>query len=106
MTSNSVRAHRRRPGPGAIFTLLILVAFGLVVETTPPAHFHTSEGPGIYNGDCVLAALAAFRGTVPLCSASASIGGELVASAVQPAAPACFSVPLVGHSDPRAPPLV
>ena len=84
--------------------LLALIALTLAVEGSQPGHTHQATTAGVFNGDCSLAALAAFHGASPLPESPPSTWVALadalpfVARSEQPpASPA-------QHTDSRAPP--
>jgi hypothetical protein len=105
MTIPGVPARRCRSGALVICVVLGLAALALPIEGSQPLHVHDSGAPSIYNGDCLLSALAAFQGAAPLPSPLPSVWAKIMASAAPLASAARFSIPLARHTDPRAPPL-
>lgn len=106
MTIPGVSANRRRLGGLVICVVLGLAALALPIESSQPLHAHDNNGgPGIYNGDCLLCALAAFQGAAPLPSRLPSVWAGIVVGAAPLASAARFSIPFARHTDPRAPPL-
>jgi hypothetical protein len=84
--------------------LLVLVALTLAVEGSQPVHTHDARTAALFNGECPLAALAAFHGASPLPDAPPG-AWVAVAGSFHPPAP-CEQPPAssVQHSDSRAPP--
>ena len=60
--------HHR--GRDSLATLLVFVALGFLAQTTVPAHVHSDGGPGIYNDQCPLAALATTQREGPVSAVS------------------------------------
>jgi hypothetical protein len=95
----------RRAGTLAVYVLVALAALALPLEASEPIHVHHGDAPAFYNGECLLAALAAFHGLAPLPSRPATLSTGLAAGgALLLAAPGVVA-PLARHADPRAPPL-
>ena len=101
---------RRPPGILSLQRLapLLLIAFALgavIIEQNRPLHFHTSESPGLYNEQHLLAALLASPSSgVPLPdSSSLAFLVALVGLVVLPA-PTGAPEPVVWNAAPRAPP--
>ena len=90
----------------AVYALIVLAAVALPIEASEPIHLHHGDGPAFYNGECPLATLAAFHGLAPLPVRPASVSATLVLAAPPLHATASVVTPLVGHTDPRAPPLL
>ena len=88
----------------AIYALAVLAGLALLLEAGKPIHLHHGDAPGFYNGECLLATLAAFHGlaTLPLLPASVSTALVIGSAAFHPSAPVVRL--LVRHTDPRAPP--
>lgn len=105
MRSSDFPVNRCCLGALVVCVALGLAALALPVEGSQPLHVHNTSVPGIYNGDCLLYALAAFQGTAPLPSRPPSVWAGLIAAAVALPFVSGFSIPLARHTDPRAPPL-
>ena len=88
-----------------IYLLVALAVLVLLLGAGAPIHLHHADAPGLYNGECLLAALAAFHGvaTLPLLLASLSTAPVVGVAAVHATTPVCGL--LVRLADPRAPPL-
>jgi hypothetical protein len=99
-----VPARRCRFGALVICVVLGLAALALPIEGSQPLHVHNTSVPSIYNGECLLSALAAFQGTAPLPSPLPSVWAGIIPGAVPLTSVARFSVPVARHTDPRAPP--
>ena len=97
------RGHRL--GTLALYALLALAALALPLEATQPFHVHHGDTPGLYNGACALASLAAFQGAAPLPSRAGAVLSAPVAEPAVVASAGCDAAALVRHTDPRAPPL-
>lgn len=104
MTAGRMRVAHRHRSTAAICVGLTLVVLGLLLKSAHPAHFHASAGPGIYNGDCLLAVLATLRGTAPLPSAPTAATESTPGAALLLSTDADWYAPFIGYRDPRAPP--
>jgi hypothetical protein len=89
-----------------IYALVALAAVALPIEASEPIHVHHGEAPALYNGECLLAALAAFHGVAPLPSVPISVSFGLVVGAALLHAVIRVVAPLVRYTDSRAPPVV
>jgi uncharacterized membrane protein YphA (DoxX/SURF4 family) len=89
-----------------IAVLLVALAVALPMEGSQPFHSHEAGTTGIYNGDCPLAALAAFHGIGLPATTPATAWVLLVAGAATLASGARLFAPVARHTDSRAPPLV
>jgi hypothetical protein len=95
----------QRPRARTIYLLLVLAALALPLEASGPIHVHHGDVPGLYNGECLLATLAAFHGVAPLPDDPGAVSvGLVVGPALSHAAVSIIS-PVAGHGNPRAPPL-
>src|SRR5262245_65849865 len=97
------RGHRL--GTLVLYALLALAALALPLEASQPFHVHRGDTPGLYNGACALASLAAFQGAAPLPSSADSVLSAPVTETAAVAPAGCVTAALVRHTDPRAPPL-
>jgi hypothetical protein len=89
----------------AVVVLLALVAIvGLSSAAAETTHTHRTTAPGVYNGECPLAALAGLRVTGPVPESPLATFVMLVAASVAATPVAAFDVPVPLHTDPRAPP--
>jgi hypothetical protein len=98
-------ASRSCLGTLAISALVALAALALPLEASEPIHVHDGAAPGLYNGECLLATLAAFHGLAPLPSDPASVSVGLVVGTALLQSAGCIVTPFARHTDPRAPPL-
>ena len=89
-----------------IAVVLVALALTLPLEGNQPFHSHEAGTAGIYNGDCPLAALAAFHGVGLLRATPAPAWVLLLAGAATLVSGARLFAPFVRYTDPRAPPLV
>ena len=89
----------------ALYALLAAAALALPLAATQPFHVHHGDTPGLYNGECALAVLAAFQGAAPLPSAFAPGWSGHIAGPALPAAAGWLALAVARHTDPRAPPL-
>jgi hypothetical protein len=89
-----------------IAVLLVALAVALPMEGSQPFHSHEAGTAGIYNGDCPLAALAAFHGIGLPAATSATAWVLLAAGAATLASGARLFAPVARHTDSRAPPFV
>jgi len=89
-----------------VAVLLVALAVALPMEGSQPFHSHATGTAGIYNGDCPLAALAAFHGIGLPAATPAAAWGLLVAGAATLASGDRPFAPVARHTDSRAPPLV
>ena len=94
----------RRAAP-AICLLVALAALVFLLEVGTPIHLHRGDGPALYNGECLLAALTACHGLATLAAPPASSAAVLVVGAVALGATAPPAKLLVCSTDTRAPPL-
>jgi len=93
--------HRSR----ALCLLFALSALLFVVTSAHPLHVHGADKPGLYNGECPLAEVAAPRG--PAAAAPAPVAlwiGLLVGTAPTAADPHVSAAPALASAS-RAPPL-
>jgi hypothetical protein len=88
----------------AVYALVALAALALPLEGSEPIHVHHGEVPALYNGECPLAALAAFNGVAPLPSAPASMSRGLAQDPPALLGAASPFALVVRHTDPLAPP--
>ena len=88
-----------------VFALMALAALALPMQDSEPIHLHQGDAPAFYNGDCPLAALAAFQGPAPLPAPPSPTSTTLVSTTAPLHASRSGGALLVGHTDPRAPPL-
>ena len=100
------RYSKSRPLRTAGFALLlILLALTFAAEGSQPFHTHEDGTPGLYNGDCALAELAAFDGISQLPPSPPSPWIALVTGSAPVATFSDRSELLwVGGADSRAPP--
>ena len=89
-----------------IAVLLLALVLALPLAGNQPFHSHEAGTAGIYNGDCLLAALAAFHGVGFLAGTPAAAWVLRLAGAATLASGARLFAPVVRYTDPRAPPLV
>src|SRR5690349_1634820 len=89
----------------ALYALLAVAALALPLEASQPFHLHRGDAPGLYNGECALAVLAAFQGAAPLPAAAALTWSGDVTGPALPAAAGRLALDVARHTDPRAPPL-
>ena len=99
-------ATHRAARTGGICVLLLTLALALPLEGNQPFHSHEAGTAGMYNGDCPLAALAAFHGVGLLAATPEPAWVLRRAGAATLASGARFFAPFVCYTDPRAPPLV
>ena len=104
MTTGRVRLAHRHRSMAAVCVVLAMVVLGLLAESAHPAHFHGTPGPGIYNGDCLLAVLATLRGTARLPSAPASATESTPGAVLLLSTDANWYAPFIAYRDPCAPP--
>lgn len=90
----------------AIYGLVALAALALPLEASESIHIHHGEAPALYNGECLLAALAAFHGLGLLPSVPLSVWTGLALGATAVFKTSNLAAPLTSHTASRAPPLV
>ena len=101
---------KRRPSAArlsmwGICLLLALAALALPIEGSQSLHLHHDGTAAIYNAECPLSVLAAFKSAAPLPSLAASVVGHAVQQSAPRASAPSGSRSLPRHTDPRAPPL-
>ena len=84
--------------------LLALLSLTPAFEGSQPIHMHSAATGAWFNGECPLAALAAFHRASPLPAAPPAIGVTYTSNVEAPAKCERPSASPVLHSDPRAPP--
>ena len=100
MKSLAPRRH-----PAALLLLMAVLALAFAVEGSQPAHTHENGRLGLYNAECPLAKIAAFRadGWAP---PAPVVGSPLEPAAAVAVTPHVWAPsPSAGVADCRAPPL-
>ena len=105
IAGHDLTTHRAARTVG-ICVLLLALALALPLDGNQPFHSHEAGTAGIYNGDCPLAALAAFHSVGLLGATPSPAWVRLLAGAALPAIGARLFARVARHTDPRAPPLV
>ena len=97
-------AFGSRFGAVVTYVLMAVAALALPIETSEPIHLHHGEAPALYNGDCLLAALAAFHGTSALPESPPSTWVVLAAGVVLIGSSERPRLSRHRHTESRAPP--
>jgi hypothetical protein len=88
-----------------LLALLVLITLALLSSSPEQFHRHDATGPGLYNADCPLAAIAARHGQASLPSSLPAVSTAWTASILAIVAPIDLGTQLPLHSESRAPPL-